>query len=164
MNAASFRTVFEDLEHPMAMATPSGRFIEVNKAYCRFLGYAKPELLKKSVFEITHPADLDCARTLFKEVADGLRDQFHYQKRYLRKDGREVHARITTIWMKARESNQSVCIATIEDITPEPTHVSTFEETQIYRCLLENIDLGVNLVDGHVLSSGVRSHRGHSPA
>jgi diguanylate cyclase (GGDEF)-like protein/PAS domain S-box-containing protein len=147
MNAASFRTVFEDVAHPMAMATPSGRFIEVNKAYCRFLGYARPELLEKSVFEITHPADLDCARTLFKEVADGLRDQFHYQKRYLRKDGREVHARITTVWMKGRESNHPVCIATIEDITPEPTHVSTFEETQISQSLLENIDLGVNLVD-----------------
>jgi PAS domain S-box-containing protein len=39
-----YRSIFETATIGMAVATPEGRFFEVNPAFCRFLGYSEEEL------------------------------------------------------------------------------------------------------------------------
>src|SRR5207245_10449125 len=40
-----FRTTFAHASVGMAMATPQGRFLQVNRAYCEMTGYTEEELL-----------------------------------------------------------------------------------------------------------------------
>jgi diguanylate cyclase (GGDEF)-like protein/PAS domain S-box-containing protein len=148
VNDECFRIVFEDFAFPMAMATSSGQFIEVNKAYCQYLGYSRLELLGKSVFEITHPGDLAHAKALFREVADGIRTQFRYKKRYFRKDGQEIQAQVTTAWIIESHLPHPICIATIQDTTcKDSPEIAVEEIDHIYRSLMENIDLGITLIN-----------------
>jgi diguanylate cyclase (GGDEF)-like protein/PAS domain S-box-containing protein len=148
VDSAFFRNAFEELSSPMAMATPSGQLIEANRAYCQFLGYSRSELLAKSVFEITHPADLERARTFFQEVAEGKREEFCYEKRYFRKDGQEVWALVTASWRRKSRSASPFCIAVIQDITQKKlTELALKEKEEVYRSLVENIDLGIALID-----------------
>ena len=70
----------------------SGRFVHVNKRLCEMLGYAREELLGKSVAEISHPDDRLNTENNRVRLAAGEIDSFKAEKRYLRKDG-------TSLWV-----------------------------------------------------------------
>jgi PAS domain S-box-containing protein len=96
LNIEIFRTHFATFAAPMAVATPAGKLLEANEAYCRLIGYSRDELLNLPIFEYTHPDDLDNAKHLFQQVREGKITQFQYEKRYIRKDGAIVWAIVTT--------------------------------------------------------------------
>ena len=52
----------------MALVSPDGRFLEVNPAFCEFLGYSKEELLDLDVKRITHPEHQERSRDAFGEL------------------------------------------------------------------------------------------------
>jgi PAS domain S-box-containing protein len=43
----------------MALVSPDGRFLDVNRSLCAIVGYPAGELRMESVQDITHPADLE---------------------------------------------------------------------------------------------------------
>ncbi len=53
-----FRSAFEFAAIGMAMVAPDGRFLRVNQALCRIVGYSADELLRADFQTITHPDDL----------------------------------------------------------------------------------------------------------
>src|SRR5688572_4158304 len=53
-----FRNAVHHSAIGMALTTPDGRWIEVNPAFCRFVGYTREELLARTFRDITHPDDL----------------------------------------------------------------------------------------------------------
>lgn len=82
-----FRSLFENAAAGMAVATIDGTLLQVNPAFCTLLGYPPDELLRLKVMEITHPDDRERTRNNFQKVAEGKTAVFHYEKRYLRRDG-----------------------------------------------------------------------------
>src|SRR6266705_3089220 len=64
---ARFRSIFEQARLGMATASPEGRYLQVNQALCRFLGYERDELLKMTVFDVTHPDDRARTRQVMEE-------------------------------------------------------------------------------------------------
>jgi PAS domain-containing protein len=80
---ATFRAMFDvssvgkvEVEHQ------SGRFLRANAAMCKFVGYSEAELLARTVFDITHPADLDRNREMFRRMVTGQLAVFDEEKRY----------------------------------------------------------------------------------
>jgi PAS domain S-box-containing protein len=73
----------------------STRFLRVNAAMCKFLGYSEEELLGRTVVEVTHPDDRQESRELGRRLFTGESDVFDVEKRYIRKDGQVVWARVT---------------------------------------------------------------------
>lgn len=73
------------------IATVEGRFIAVNDYFCNILGYTHEELLHKTVFDLTHPDDLELSRERFREMVSGKVDGYSLVKRYIKKDGGIVH-------------------------------------------------------------------------
>ena len=53
-----FRTTFAHASVGMSIATPEGRYLEVNRAFCEITGYTEAELLATDFQSITHPEDL----------------------------------------------------------------------------------------------------------
>src|SRR5262249_15001625 len=50
-----FRSAFERTNVAMGLAGLDGRFLRVNEAFARLLGYARDDLLQRSQDDITHP-------------------------------------------------------------------------------------------------------------
>ena len=53
-----FREIFEHAPFGMCVTGLDGRFIQVNAALCRMLGYSEQELLGTPWAQLTHPDDL----------------------------------------------------------------------------------------------------------
>jgi PAS domain S-box-containing protein len=73
----------------------SGRFLRANAAMCEFVGYSEAELRARTVFDITHPDDRERDRELLRRMVAGELAVFDLEKRYIRKDGKAVWARVT---------------------------------------------------------------------
>jgi len=83
--------IFENAPISLAVCDMDGRYIRVNPAMCRMLGYSEAELLTMGYRDVTHPDDVaanDAGRARLVEQGGG---EFHMEKRYVCKDG-------TCIW------------------------------------------------------------------
>jgi len=93
---AIFRAMFEMSSVGKIEVDPkSGRFLRANAAMCKFVGYSEVELRARTVFDITHPDDRDRDRELLRRMVAGELAVFDMEKRYIRKDGNAVWARVT---------------------------------------------------------------------
>jgi PAS domain S-box-containing protein len=93
---ATFRAMFDVSSVGKIEVEPgSSRFLRANAAMCKFLGYSEEELLARTLLEITHPEDRDRSRELGRRLDTGESDVFDIEKRYIRKDGNAVWARVT---------------------------------------------------------------------
>jgi diguanylate cyclase (GGDEF)-like protein/PAS domain S-box-containing protein len=143
-----FRSIFEHAAAGMATALPDGSLLQVNPAFCQYLGYTRSELVNLSVFDITHPEDLDRTREMFLVAVQGKGSANHYQKRYVRKDGTAVWGLTTVAWVRDKAGRPFYCVALIQDITRhKAADEALVAREEIYRTLVENVDLGIALVD-----------------
>ncbi|HET9332012.1 MAG TPA: PAS domain S-box protein [Gemmatimonadota bacterium] len=85
-----FRSIFENASVGMARMDPTGRFILANKAYLEMVGYSMDELKDLTVHQITHPEDRARNELLFGRLIRKEIPSFEIQKRYARKDGRDL--------------------------------------------------------------------------
>jgi two-component system, cell cycle sensor histidine kinase and response regulator CckA len=112
---ARFRSIFEEARLGMATAAPDGRYLQVNPAFCRFLGYERDELLRRAVFDVTHPDDRDRTRRLMDESLAG-RCALEMEKRYLRKDGTSVWGYLTATWLRNDAGDVECAVGLVQDI------------------------------------------------
>lgn len=75
-----------------AITSQSKGWLAVNDETCRLLGYPREELLQKSWAELTHPDDLAADDEQFQRMLRREIDGYTLEKRFVRKDGRVVHA------------------------------------------------------------------------
>jgi PAS domain S-box-containing protein len=93
---ATFRAMFDVSSVGKIEVEPgSSRFLRANAAMSKFLGYSEEELLARTLLEITHPEDRDHSREVGRRLDTGESDVFDIEKRYVRKDGNAVWARVT---------------------------------------------------------------------
>src|SRR5215470_17109077 len=90
-----FRVTFENAPVGMAHVGPDGRWLRVNEALCRILGYPPEELTAKSFQDVTYPDDIAASVARVEQMRDGTIDRYDADKRYLRKDSTIVWARLT---------------------------------------------------------------------
>jgi PAS domain S-box-containing protein len=85
-----FKTSFNNSAIGMALVSPDGKWLEVNKSICDIVGYSKEELLTKTFQDITHKDDLEKDLDYVKKMLDGSINTYQMEKRYLHKDGHIV--------------------------------------------------------------------------
>src|SRR5688572_11162123 len=74
--AELFRTAFDEAPIGMCLVAPDGRFLEVNAAFCRMMGYAPAELVRLRVADITHADDRGQNLALLGQLVDGTLDRY----------------------------------------------------------------------------------------
>jgi PAS domain S-box-containing protein len=131
-----FRSMFESAAVGMVLLAPDGRLLQVNPAFCRFLGYAEEELLQLSPFDITHPEELGGTVRRLEEAWAGSRQVFDYEKRYLRKDGSVVWGRVTATWVQDSNRKSSHCVALIQDITERRRAEEALKRSETEKALI----------------------------
>jgi PAS domain S-box-containing protein len=104
----------------VAVGSPEGRFLRVNQALCRMLGYEDEELLDRSFQEITHPDDQQASQDFLQELLTTSQSRV-YEKRYLRKDSSILWVRITGTFLKDASGAPLCSVALVYDITRQKT-------------------------------------------
>src|ERR1700685_4449486 len=112
-----WRSVYENSAIGVALADPNGRFLAVNRAYEKMLGYAEEELRTLTFLEITKEDYRDSNWELVSELLDGKRQQFQIEKQYRRKDGALRWVSNNVSLVPGTESMPRFIMALSEDIT-----------------------------------------------
>ncbi len=114
-----FRAAFEHAAIGMAIVDLSGRFLDVNRALCRIVGYAAEELLGSDFQSIAHPDDLTPHVTLARRLLNGEVDHYHKEKRFLHKDGRALWILLSCTAVRDVTGQASYFLAQVQDITEQ---------------------------------------------
>ncbi len=85
--------------------------------FCRLLGYDRSELIGRTFEDITHPDDRAAGRELARELLDGKRHAYTLEKRYLRKDGGHVWARMNVSLARNDAGEPRYFMGIVEDIS-----------------------------------------------
>lgn len=113
-----FRLAFNEAAIGISILTaePLGRYLEVNAAFCRITGYSREELLSRDFQSITFPEDLDKILQEIGPLLSGPGSALQTEKRYLRKDGRAVWARLNVSMIRDGRERPLYLIVQAEDI------------------------------------------------
>jgi formate hydrogenlyase transcriptional activator len=112
-----WRSVYENSAIGVALTDLNGRFLAVNRAYEKMLGYTEEELRKLTFLEITEEDYRDANWELVSELLEGKRQQFQIEKQYRRKDGTLRWVSNNVSLVPGTESAPRFIMALSEDIT-----------------------------------------------
>lgn len=116
---AGFRAIFEQAAVGIARVAPDGRFLQANDKFSAILGYSEAELLARTFMDITHPDDLPADLEQVRRLHAGEIPSFTREKRFIRKDGATLWARIHITAVRKPDGAPDYRIGVIEDINRE---------------------------------------------
>lgn len=111
-----FQSAFENAGVGMAFVDLTGRWLQVNRALCDFLGYTRTELMATNFQSITHADDLPKSLESLQHLLDGTLSLYHIEKRYIHKSGHTVWGQLTVSPVCTAEGKPSYLVAQIQDI------------------------------------------------
>src|SRR5438128_11619837 len=87
------REAFDRTGVGLVVINPEGVFRTVNRSFCAILGYEASEIEGQSFRRFTHPDDAARDEASLQQIRAGVDPQGAVDKRFIRKDGREVWVR-----------------------------------------------------------------------
>jgi PAS domain S-box-containing protein len=112
-----FRNYFKLQSIGIAITSTDKRWLEINEELCNIVGYSREELLGRSWTEFTHPDDLEANLELFGRAVAGEIDDYSLNKRFIRKDGRVVHVKLSARCVRESGGTLDYCLVLCEDVT-----------------------------------------------
>lgn len=116
-NANFFKNVFEFSPNAMALVSPKGRFLKVNRNLAQTIGYSQEELLDRNFQVITHSEDFESDLELLNEIVAHKRENYQIEKRYIHKNGSLIYGLLNVSLLRGKEGEPLYFIAQINDIT-----------------------------------------------
>lgn len=111
-----FRVMFMESSLGEAQMDLSGKFVQVNPAFCRMTGYREADLLQLGLPEVTHPEDRDPCRECLKSLV-GERGGIQAELNVLRCDGSSVYCQVNLNIARDAEGRPASVLAVIQDVT-----------------------------------------------
>jgi|WetSurMetagenome_2_1015567.scaffolds.fasta_scaffold01619_4 PAS domain S-box-containing protein len=130
-NEERFRHVFEDGQFSMALVDKSFRFLQVNSAFCKMLGYSEKEMLAFTFKDITHPDHISGDVDSVKKLYDGLITVYQTEKRYISKDKKIIWGSINISSIRDKAGNFLYFLAMIDNITERKKAEEELKNTQL---------------------------------
>ena len=91
-----------------ALVGLDGGWLNVNAALRDFLGYSAEEFATLTFQDITHADDLGADLALLEDLLGGTIPSYQMEKRYVRKDGATVWARLTVSLVRDAANEEGV--------------------------------------------------------
>jgi PAS domain S-box-containing protein len=154
-DTARFAPVFESIAIGVSVTDASSRIVDVNSTFAAMLGLERDELIGMTIADITHPDDVAANLELFEELWAGRRDSYQLEKRFLRRDGAVVWARINTSLLRSGRGRPQYVMAMVENVDELKRAAALVREAEErYRTLVEQLPI-VTYIDAldHVSSS-----------
>lgn len=113
------------------------RMISANKAFCELTGYEEYELIGSTYALYTHPENLSANIMLTDEFFRGIRSEYTYEKRYIRKSGEIIWVSVKATRVELSGHAGPLLLAAVQDITE---HKLAMEEREhLSRDLHDNL-------------------------
>jgi two-component system, cell cycle sensor histidine kinase and response regulator CckA len=111
-----FRAIFDRSRFGMAIADERGRYVAVNEAFERLVGYTAEELEVQTWMDLTHPDDI--ARNVELHALEAARNErFRLEKRYVAKGGNLVWVDLSVAMLPPDADGRRLTFAVAADIT-----------------------------------------------
>ncbi|MBM3980081.1 MAG: response regulator [Planctomycetes bacterium] len=114
----------------MCEITPEGRYIYGNAAFYRMFGYGPDEVPNLTVTDILFARERADVLNVFGRVARGELSGYEGDRRYRRKDGSELFARVSVVGIRARSGATVALAAVVVDLTAWRKLEGQFREAQ----------------------------------
>ena len=114
---ALFQSAFEFAAIGMALVSPEGKWLRVNRSVCQITGYSEKELLQRTFQDITHPDDLELDLENVRKMLAGEIETYQMEKRYYRRDGEIVWVLLSVSLVRTKSGEPLFFISQIQDIT-----------------------------------------------
>jgi PAS domain S-box-containing protein len=112
-----FQSAFEFAAIGMALVSPEGKWLRVNRAICEITGYTEAELLARTFQDITHPEDLEADLENVRKMLAGEIKTYQMEKRYFHKNGSIVWILLSVSLVRTKSGEPLFFIGQIQDIT-----------------------------------------------
>ena len=114
----------------MARTDLKGRLVFANQKFCEILGYNESELIGKSIRGIVHRDYVPETRRSFQRLVEkGI--PYHLEKRYLRKDGSLVWAKVSASPLRDAEGKTRGVVAVVRDISERKAAEAELENSKL---------------------------------
>ncbi len=156
-----FRQYFDSSPVGIFVAEPQGRYLDVNPAGCRLLGYDRDEFLGISITDFVEPRSIDAAKAHFARVVTEGHATGDLALRH--RDGRTVHVRLDAVRL-----DDETLIAFATDLTDHVYLEGELRETRDrFRNVFENTMDAIAIViagSGQILAvnEGLERRTGYS--
>lgn len=128
--AEKFAGAFTSAALGMALVSLEGRWLDVNEALCRILGYPREELLQVDFQRLTHPDDLQADLALVQDLLAGRRNSYHLEKRYLNRNGNVIWARLSVSLVRNERGAPLHFVSQIQDVTSQRSSEQRLYESE----------------------------------
>lgn len=129
-----FRLSFDEAPIGMALldARPdrAGRVLRVNSAFSELIGRTQDEVLHMVPADWTRPDDVEGDLARLSSIYSGAMTSVAYEKRYLHRDGRTVHAYVTAALTRDAEGQPLHVIAHVQDVSGRDAAERALRESQ----------------------------------
>ncbi len=112
-----FESAFNNAPIGMALLDMDGRWLQVNDALCRLIGYTAAELTATTLGAITHPDDLDLDAELLEQLRLGEIANFQIEKRYRHAWGHHVWVLVTVSIVRDGDRRPLHIVTQVQDIS-----------------------------------------------
>ena len=112
-----FRNLFRYAPIGMVMVDRSGRFLDVNPALIKLLGYFRQEFLQKKCRELTYTDDYERELNYIRRIREGRINSYQIEKRYIHKNGNLIWTLLKVSAVRDEQGNIKYTIGQILDIT-----------------------------------------------
>jgi PAS domain S-box-containing protein len=114
-----WRLTIDNAPVGIALVGMDGRFLRVNEALCRTLGYEPERLIQMTFQELTHADDLGRDLELREAIVDGRIPRYRLRKRYRRADGTDVWADLFVSLARDASGRPLHFISYVEDVSEQ---------------------------------------------
>jgi PAS domain S-box-containing protein len=144
-----FRVFFESAAAGhITIDVKTQRFLRVNARFCELTGYSVQELTGLTFLDITHPEDRASSYERLMRFSRGAEREARTEKRYVRKDGRVIWARVTASVVPADDGTPKMYLGIVEDITGQRQAAEQLRDSQAQLHLaIEAAELGTFYFD-----------------
>lgn len=112
-----FRNAFDYAAIGMALVSPQGVWLRVNRSLCNLLGYTEREMLQSNFQAVTHPDDIGNDLANLYRLLQSETPTSQVEKRYVHRDGEVVWALNSVSLVRDADDNPAHFIFQIQDIT-----------------------------------------------
>ncbi|MBI2423008.1 MAG: PAS domain S-box protein [Candidatus Hydrogenedentes bacterium] len=127
---ARFRGAFDHGAIGMALFSLEGKWLDVNPALCRMLGYSMEELLATTIRDIIYKDDLEASLKRLDAALAGQSGAYLIDNRYCHKSGSIVWALVAIAIVRDKAGAPVHFVAQVQDITERKNAEAALRDTQ----------------------------------
>ncbi len=142
-----FRKIFEHSVLGIAIVKMDGKFLQVNKALCRMMGYSEKELLKKTYNQLIFPEETEQTKKAILKILSGKEDYESFEEKFVSKDRRVIWVALNIAMIKDSNNKPKYFLFRIENINKrKETEDRLRESEERFRKIFEFSGIGTSLV------------------